>query len=80
MPKYNNAQAIYMMLSIMESDASCISYISMSWPSGVNYMFFGDNGYQCDADWYHSDLIVDVDGSIATKPFGLRYQCTLPDF
>lgn len=47
---------------MMESDAICISYISMSWPSGVNYMFFEDIGYQCDADWYHSDLIVNANG------------------
>lgn len=69
------------MLSMMESEGICISYISMSWPSGVNYMFFGDIGYQCDADGYPSDLIVDADGYKpkciwldSDKISGLRYQ------
>lgn len=61
-PKYSNAQATYVMLSMLESDAICVSYISMTWPNGVNYMFFGDVGYQCGVDWYHSDLIVDASG------------------
>ena len=61
-PQFSNAQPTYVMLSMMERDAICISYISLTWPNGVNYMFFGDIGAQCGADWYHSDLIVSADG------------------
>lgn len=60
-PQFTNAQAEYVMLSMMERDAICISYISVTWPGGVNYMFFGDVGYKCGADWYYSDLIVSAD-------------------
>lgn len=61
-PAYTNAQATYLTLTMTENDAICVSYISLTWPSGVNYMFFGDVGYRCDVDWYHSDLIVDAGG------------------
>lgn len=61
-PSFTNAQATYLTLSMMEKDAICVSYISLTWPNGVNYMFFGDVGYQCGVDWYYSDLIVDAGG------------------
>lgn len=61
-PPFSNAQATYLMLSMMENDAICVAYVSLTWPDGVNYMFFGDVGFQCGIPWYHSDLIVDASG------------------
>jgi hypothetical protein len=58
-PSNPDADATYLALSMVESDAICISYISMTTPSGINFAFFGDTAFKCGADWYYSALEVD---------------------
>jgi hypothetical protein len=52
------AQAHYISLSQRGNDAICIAGISVTWPDGIEYAWYGDVGELCGAPWYHSSTIL----------------------
>ena len=48
-------QAEYLMLSMHESDAICVSMVAVA-GDGAQWTWLGDMGKRCDADWYPSNF------------------------
>jgi hypothetical protein len=42
----------YMALAASGDDAICINFITMTWPSGVQFGFLGDVGHFCGTGWH----------------------------
>jgi hypothetical protein len=81
------AQAQYISISQQGVDALCISGISVTWPDGLEFAWYGDVAEFCGAPWYPSTTVlsskdlytpkcvwIDGDGSngIKTKGFGIH--------
>ncbi|KAF2688910.1 hypothetical protein K458DRAFT_414590 [Lentithecium fluviatile CBS 122367] len=52
------AQAEYISLSQAGVDAICVAGISVTWPDGLEFAWYGDVGEFCGAPWYHSTTIL----------------------
>ncbi|KAI9147532.1 hypothetical protein HJFPF1_12558 [Paramyrothecium foliicola] len=53
----NGQQSAYTLFSA-NSNAICIAYATITWPSGDQYAWPGDWGRQCGASWYYSNYFV----------------------
>jgi hypothetical protein len=54
----SGAQAEYISLSQAGVDAICIAGISVTWPDGLEFAWYGDVAEFCGAPWYHSTTIL----------------------
>lgn len=52
------AQAEYISLSQAGVDAICIAGISVTWPDGLEFAWYGDVGEFCGAPWYLSSTVL----------------------
>jgi hypothetical protein len=88
-PKGVPRQPEYISVVMKETDAICISYIFVS-GNGAQWVWYGDLGWTCGADWYHNYFMVGG-GTYAPRcvwidqdhPNGLRFQglsLHMPDF
>ena len=71
-PHPDQVQPEYLMLSMNDDNAICLSYVFATGNS-AQWTWFGDMGYKCGADWYNSDYIVG-DGTYTPKCVWLDYN------
>jgi hypothetical protein len=86
----SNAQATYVSINAEHDDGICIAYIGQTWTDGTSLGWLGDNGKQCDWDWYLSNVEVGpnlykplcmwIDSNHSNDLKATGFQIHTPDF